>query len=184
MEMTLRQLQTGDAIDHRNFLDRVDMLSALGKPVLLSNFLRYHRLVSYLWRYTQKPIGLPLGVVRMRDVLDEKFYTDMPGVLMESLGQLFRNGVKLYAYPSQDRKTGKITTAANLEVAPHLRHLYAHLLENHFIEDIRNYNPAYLPVYSGDVLKKIQSGESDWEKSVPPPIAEVIKAKKLFGWRK
>src|SRR5215467_13604335 len=53
-EMTLRQLQTGDAIDHNDFLERTDMLSALGNPVLISNFLRYHRLVTYLWRYTQK----------------------------------------------------------------------------------------------------------------------------------
>ena len=47
-EMTLRQLQVGDAIDHQDFLDRVDTLGALGKPVLISNFLRYHRLVTYL----------------------------------------------------------------------------------------------------------------------------------------
>ena len=43
-EMTLRQLQIGDAIDHQDFLDRVDTLGALGKPVLISNFFRYHRL--------------------------------------------------------------------------------------------------------------------------------------------
>ena len=61
-EMTLRQLQVGDAIDHRDFLDRVDTLGALGKPVLISNFLRYHRLVTYLSRHTQKPIGLPIGL--------------------------------------------------------------------------------------------------------------------------
>jgi hypothetical protein len=181
--MTLRQLQTGDAIDHHDFLERVDMLSALGNPVLISNFLRYHRLVTYLWRYTQKAIGLPLGAVRVRDVLDEKFYTDLPGGLMESLGQLFRTGVKLYVYPSQDRKTGKLTTVQNLDIAPHLRHLYAHLVENHFLEDIRNYNPAALPVYSGDVLKKIQSGDAAWEQSVPPQIVEVIKTKRLFGWK-
>jgi hypothetical protein len=182
-EMTLRQLQTGDAINHNDFLERTDMLSALGNPVLISNFLRYHRLVTYLWRYTQKAIGLPLGAVRMRDVLDEKFYTDLPGGLMESLGQLFRTGVKLYVYPSQDRNTGKLSTLANLEVAPHLKHLYAHLVENHLIEDIRNYSAACLPIYSGDVLKKIQSGDASWEKAVPPPVAEVIKSKKLFGWK-
>ncbi len=92
MEMTLRQLQVGDAIDSRDFLDRVDMLGALGKPVLISNFLRYHRLLTYLWRYTQRPIGLPLGLVRLRDIMDEKFYTDLPGGVLESLGQLFSQG--------------------------------------------------------------------------------------------
>jgi hypothetical protein len=184
LEMTLRQLQVGDGIDHRDFLDRVDTLGALGRPVLISNFLRYHRLVSYLSRYTQKPIGLPLGVVRLRDVMDEKFYTNLPGGLMESLGQMFRKGVKMYVYPSLDRKTGKLTTVDNLEVAPHLRHLYAHLVENRHIETIRNYNAEGLSIYSGDVLKKIQSGDPSWEKLVPGPIGEVIRSKQLFGWKK
>jgi hypothetical protein len=182
-EMTLRQLQVGDAIDHRDFLDRVDTLGALGKPVLISNFLRYHRLVGYLARQTQKPIGLPIGLVRLRDVLDEKFYTDLPGGLMESLGQLFKNGAKLYVYPSLDKKTGRLTTIENLEVAPNLRHLYAHLVENKFIENITHYNADALKIYSGEVLAKIHSGDESLTKLIPPQIFEVIKAKKLFGWR-
>ena len=183
-EMTLRQLQVGDAIDHRDFLDRVDMLGALGQPVLISNFLRYHRLVGYLSRQTQRPIGLPLGLVRLRDIMDEKFYTDMPGGLMESLGQLFKNGARLYVYPSLDKKTGKLTTVQNLEVAPNLRHLYAHLVENRFVADIPNYNPDLLRIYSGDVLAKIRAGDEAVSRLIPPPIFEVIKAKKLFGWGK
>jgi hypothetical protein len=182
-EMTLRQLQVGDAIDHRDFLDRVDTLGALGKPVLISNFLRYHRLVNYLARQTDKPIALPIGLVRLRDVLDEKFYTDLPGGLMESLGQLFKNGAKLYVYPSLDKKTGQLITVENLEVAPHLRHLYAHLVENKFIENITNYNAGTLKIYSGEVLAKIHSGDESLSKLIPAPIFEVIKAKKLFGWQ-
>ena len=182
LEMTLRQLQVGDVIDYRDFLDRVDTLSALGTPVLISNFLRYHRLLTYLWRYTQKPIGLPLGLVRLRDIMDEKFYTDLPGGIMESLGQLFRKDVKLYIYPSLD-KNGNVTTVENMEVAPHLKHLYAHLVDNKYVEDIRNYNRDYLSIYSADVLKKIQSRDASWEKMVPAPVAQVIKAKKLFGWK-
>jgi len=181
-EMTLRQLQVGDAIDHRDFLDRVDMLGALDRPVLISNFLRYHRLVTYLSRHTQKPIGLPLGLVRLRDVLDEKFYTDLPGGLMESLGQLFKNGAKLYVYPSLDKKTGRLTTVENLEVAPHLRHLYAHLVENKFIQNIAGYHPDALKIYAGDLLAKIQAGDEDLSRFIPPPVFEAIKAKKLFGW--
>jgi hypothetical protein len=180
-EMTLRQLQVGDAIDHRDFIDRVDMLGALGKPVLISNFFRYHRLVGYLSRQTQRPIGLPLGLVRLRDVMDERFYTDMAGGLMESLGQLFKNGAKLYVYPSLDKKTGNLTTAENLQVAPNLRHLYAHLLENKFIESLEC-DPESLKVYSGDVLAKIQAGDESLARYIPSQIFEVIKSKRLFGW--
>jgi hypothetical protein len=181
MEMTLRQLQVGDTIDHRDFLDRVDTLSTLGRPVLISNYLRYHRLVMYLSRHTQKPIVLPLGIARLHDVLDEKYYTDLPGGLLESLGQLFKNGAKLYVYPSLDRQTGKLITVENFEVAPHLRHLYAHLVENHLVEDIREYNRECLSIYASDVLEKIKAGDAAWEESVPPPIVKVIKEKKLFG---
>jgi hypothetical protein len=181
-EMTLRQLQVGNAIDHRDFLDRVDTLSALGRPVLISNFFRYHRLVAYLARQTDKPIGLPIGLVRLRDVFDEKFYTDLPGGLMESLGQLFKNGAKMYVYPSLDRKTGKLTTIETMDVAPHLRHLYAHLVENKFIENINNYNRDNLSIYSGEVLDKIKAGDEALLRLIPPAIYEVIKAKKLFGW--
>ena len=182
-EMTLRQLQVGDAIDHRDFLDRVDTLSALGKPVLISNFFRYHRLVTYLARQTDRPIALPIGLVRLRDVLDEKFYTDLPGGLMESLGQLFKNGAKLYVYPSRDKKSGRLTTVENLEVAPNLRHLYSHLVENKFIENISNYDADALKIYSAEVLAKIHSGDEALAQIIPPRIFEVIKAKKLFGWR-
>ncbi len=182
LEMTLRQLKVGNEINHRDFLDRVDMLSALGHPVLISNFLRYHRLVAYLSRYTQKPIGLPLGAVRLRDVLDEKTYSDMPGGILQGLGQMFRRGVKVYVYPTLEAGGGVATTTA-LQLAPHLRHLYAHLLENHLIEDLTEYSPEFLATSSGRVLEQIQSGDATWERQVPAPLASVIREKRLFGYR-
>ena len=183
MEMTLRHLLVGEHLDPRDFLDRVDTLSALGKTVLISNFRRYHRLVGYLSRYTGKMVGLPLGVTRLHDVLDEKFYTDLPGGLLESLGMLFKNAEKLYVYPALDRRTGRVITMENLEVPPNLRHLYAHLVENGCIAGIRDFNADYLAIYPRDVLNQIQSGDAAWERLVPLPIVEVIKGKRLFGYR-
>ena len=181
LEMTLKQLQVGDVIDHGDFLDRVDTLRTLNRPVLISNFRRYHRLVQFLSRHTSKMIGLPLGLVRLRDVLDEKNYTDLGGGLMESLGQLFRAGVKLYVYPWLNRETGQVITLDNYQPPEPIKHLYAHLLANGFLEPIRTFNPDYLAVSSGGVIDKLQKGDATWEKQVPAPIAELIKAKKLFG---
>jgi len=85
--------------------------------------------------------------------------------------------------PSTDKpNTGKLTTIENLEVAPHLRHLYAHLVENKFIVDITRFNAGSLKIYSGEVLAKIHSGDESLAKLIPPQIFEVIKAKNLFGW--
>jgi len=181
MEMTLKQLQVGEVIDHGDFLDRVDTLRTLGRPVLISNYRRYHRLVQFLSTYTTKSIGLPLGLNRLKDVLDEKNYEDLGGGLMESLGQLFRKGVKHYVYPYLNRETGKVMTLDTFQPAPHLTHLYAHLVTNGFITEIKNYNADHLAVSSSWVLEKLQTGDREWEKQVPPPIAELIRGKKLFG---
>jgi len=183
LEMTLRHLQVGATIDHQDFLDRVDTLSALGKPVLISNFRRYHRLVQYLSRHTDKMIGLPLGMARLRDILDERYYTDLEGGLMESLGSLFRSGVRLYVYPWLEKKAGNTVTLDTLLVAPNLTHLFAHLKTNRLVQDVKGYNPEFLAISAGEALRRIQAGDPSWEQMVPSPIAAVIKSKQLFDWK-
>jgi hypothetical protein len=183
MEMTLRHLTTGDAIDHHDFLQRADMLRALGRNVFISNFRRLHRLAAYLGRYTNRPIGLALGAPRLAEVFDESFYNENEGGLLGGLGQLFKNPARLYVYPSLNFATGQIVTVENFPVAQHLRHLYAHLTENRFIQGLANVNSNLLRIRSRDVLDKIEAGDVSWEKLVPPVIAEVIKREKLFGWR-
>jgi hypothetical protein len=182
MEMTLRQLTTGDAIEPKDFLDRADTLTPLGKTVLVSNFRRFHRLAAYLSRYTNRPIGLTMGASKLNEIFDPKYYNDAEGGLMGGLGQLFKNPGRLYIYPILNFKTNQNLTAENFKIAPQLKHLYAHLLENRLIQDIPNFNPDYLRIRSADLLDKIKAGDASWEKSVPPKIVEVIKAKRLFGW--
>jgi hypothetical protein len=183
MEMTLRNLLSDGGVDHKDFLARVDVLRALGKTVLISNYARYYKLVAYLSRYTQKSIGIALGIPSLKEIFDEKFYTDLEGGLLESLGRLFKNSVKLYVYPWRDPVTGKVSTAENLLVAPHLRNLYTYLIENHCVETIHKHNVEYLPIFSRDVLARIQTYDPSWETMVPPPIVEIIKRDKLFGYR-
>jgi hypothetical protein len=183
MEMTLRHLTTDNEIDEENFLQRADTLGALGKTVLVSNFRRFHRLASYLSRYTKRPIGLALGASKLAEILDESFYNESEGGLLGGLGQIFKNPARLYVYPHLNLETGQTLTADTFPVPPHLKHLYAHLLENRFIQGIRNFNASLLPIRSRDVLVKIQSGDATWEQLVPPAIVEVIKRNGLFGYR-
>jgi hypothetical protein len=183
MEMTLRQLTRGDRIDEVDFLNRADMLSALGKTVLISNFRRFHRLAAYLSRYTQRPIGLAMGASKLAEIFDERFYNESEGGLLGGLGQLFKNPGRLYVCPHLDLATGRQLTVENFPVPPHLKHLYAHLLENRFIQSLRNFNSALLPIRSQDLLDKIQAGDASWEPLVPPPIVEIIKRDGLFGYR-
>jgi hypothetical protein len=182
-EMTLMNLADAGEINHRDFLDRVDILGALGKGVLISNYGAYFRLAGYLFRYTRKNVGLVMGVPSLREIFEEKYYADLEGGILESFGRLFKNDLKLYVYPLRDAATGSIITARNLRVAPHLQHLYNYLLENNYIQPIRDYRPEYLTIFSRDVLNLIKSGNLAFEKMVPAEVAKIIKERQLLGYK-
>jgi hypothetical protein len=183
MEMTLRHLTTGAVIEETDFLNRADTLSALGRTVLISNFRRVHRLASYLSRYTKRPIGLAIGASKLAEIFDETFYNESEGGMLGGLGQLFKNPARLYVYPGINAETGQVVTVENFPIAPHLRHLYAHLVENRLIQGISNFNKELLPIRRLDVLAKIQSGDPSWEKLVPQQIVDLIKRDGLFGYK-
>lgn len=182
MEMTLRQLTTGEAIDHADFLQRADLLCALGQTVLISNFRRFHRLTAYLSRYTSRPLGLAIGASKLSEIFNESLYNDAEGGLLGGLGQLFKNDTRLYVYPSYHFASGRTSTVENFVIPGRLRHIYQHFRENEDIQDVNPSNPDFLRIRSQDVLDKITARDAAWEKLVPPPIVEVIKAKKLFGY--
>lgn len=182
LEMTLKNLSDGAEINHRDFLDRVDILGSLGYPVLISNFAEYHRLAAYLFRYTSKMIGLVMGVPTLKALFDESYYTDLGGGILESFGRLFKNDLKLYIYPLKDEKTDALISGTNLRVASHLRHLHAYLVENRLIESLREYDERCLSIFSRSVLQKIQSGDPSWEEDVPPSIAQTIRERMLLGY--
>jgi len=181
MEMTLRHLTTGDVIEEIDFLHRARTLGALGKTVLISNFRRFHRLASYLARYTDRPLGLALGASKLAEIFDESFYNESEGGLLGGLGHLFKNPARLYVYPSLDPKTGDTITARTFPVRPHLKHLYSYLLENRFIQDVPHHDRDLLSMRSREVLKQIQSGDPAWQQRVPPLIVDLIRQEKLFG---
>jgi hypothetical protein len=184
MEMTLRHLTTGEIIDSADFLERVETLRALGQTVLVSNFRRFHRLASYLSRYTKRPLGIALGASNLKEIFDESFYNESEGGLLGGLGQLFKNPARLYIYPHLELDSGQLVTTENYAVAPHLKHLYEHLLENRYIQGIRKFDPQLVRIRRRDVLSAMQTGDTSWETMVPPQIVEVIKKGGLFGYGK
>lgn len=183
MEMTLNNLMDvgkGGGVDHEDFLNRVDTLAALGLPVLISNYDAYFRLAAYLFQYTKKMIGLALGLPSLKEVFSERYYGDLEGGILESIGRLFRNDLKMYVHPYKDPTTGAVVTAGNLVVAPNLRHLYSYLLDNQYIDGLRDYDESLLSISSDEVLAKLKSGDPSWEEAVPPQVAALIKERKFF----
>jgi hypothetical protein len=209
MEITMHNLLASGNIDHKDFLARVDILGALGNNVLISNYLEFYRLTSYFRRYTKEMIGVAMGINNVLEIFNEKYYEDLDGGILESFGRLFKNATKLYIYPMRksaydrycktpdascppaaaERISRPLATevwinGTNLQVVLNLRNLYAHLLENHFLEPIVGFDPSIMDIFSRDVLAKIQRNEPGWEKMVPGPVASIVKERSLFGYKK
>jgi hypothetical protein len=184
MEMTLENLLAGGQLDHADFLARVDILGALGRTVLISKFREYYRLAGYLFRYTNSSIGLVMGVPSLIEIFNEKYYAKLEGGILEALGRMFKDGLKLYVYPMFDEASGKIITATQIKVAPNLRSLFHYLIDNQYLQEITEYHPEYLRIHPSDVLAKLQSGDSSWERMVPPEVVHIIKKCQFFGYRR
>src|SRR5437867_2156695 len=184
MEMTLEHLLAGGQLDHPDFLARVDILGALGRTVLISRFGEYYRLAGHLFRYTNKPIGLVMGVPSLIQIFNEKYYTKLEGGIFEVIVRMCKGGLKLYVYPMIDEASGKIITATQIEVAPNLRSLFQYLIDNQYVQEIGDYHPEYLRIHPPDVLTKLQSGDSNWEQVVPPEVVHLIKKREFFGYRR
>lgn len=179
-EMTLKNLVNGQEVDVNDYLCRADLLCAMGRHVLISNYGEYYRLAQYLSRYTSKPVALAMSTLSVSEIFYEKYYEHLPGGILESFGRLFKNDLCLYVSPALDPQTNTIINLENLEVPKHLKHLYQYLLENRYLRPLNSVNPEYLTIYSHDILAQIQSGQPDWEDKVPAKVAQLIKDNKLF----
>jgi hypothetical protein len=177
--MTLENLAGESDINAEDFLQRVEILCALGKNVMISNFGEFYRLAHYLFKQTSKPVAIALGIPNLRRIFQESYYENLEGGILESFGRMFRNDMRLYVCPMIEAD-GAVTSAQNLKVEKHLQHLYSHLLENGFLRDLTTISHEHLCIKADAVLQKIRAGDDGWQAMVPPAVVDIINARGLF----
>ena len=91
--------------------------------------------------------------------------------------------MKMYVYPTRDPVTGEIQSLDEAPLQSPWHHLRDMLLEIGRIVPIRGYDESLLSIRTPDVLGRIEAQDSSWEDMVPATVAEIIKAKNLFGWQ-
>lgn len=182
-ELTLKDLSAEGKIEEKDFLDRVDIIGSLGYTVMISNYQKYYKLISYLSDSVRnRKLGVILGVENVKQIFNDKYYDRLKGRLLEAFGILFGRNVKLYVYPSLKEDQKSLSTIKNIELEEEsLYHLMRYLEDNGKIEEIQCSNSDILNIYSNVVVQMIRDGEKEWEYMVPSVVAKIIKAKGLFG---
>lgn len=181
MELSMNCLTADGEVNLDDFISRAEVLEATGYTVMISDYFEYYRLAQYLFRNTQRPIGIAMGLDRLKDLFSEKYYQKLDGGILESFGKLFRNDLKLFVYPRK-LASGKVETVHDLEFSPTLSKLYDYLVSRDCIVDLDNINPAYLDIHSPQVLEQIACDDPGWCSQVPAEVATAIRTKGLFGY--
>lgn len=179
-EITLNNLLALGEVDEQDFLDRAELLCALGHTVMISNFKEYFKAVDYIWSYSQEKIALTIGMPSLTEIFDSKHYNELSGGLFEGLGRLFKHGLEIYVYPMLDENE-KVITSKNVRLNDEsLKPIYQYFKEEGQIIDIENFETQNLKIFSHKVLKKLQNNDDSWQNDVPETVDQIIKEKKLF----
>ncbi|WP_025743818.1 hypothetical protein [Aquimarina pacifica] len=181
-EITLSNLRAEGEIDEADFMARARLLCSLGQTVMISNYKEYYRVVEYFSNYTKERMAMAMGINNLIDVFDEKYYRHLSGGILEAFGKLFFKDLKVYLYPLKNHTTGEITTSDTLKVHPRMKELYKFFKYNGKLQDIKDYDPTIMDIFSREVLQKIQDGDDGWENQLPELIPEMIKENNFFGY--
>ena len=181
-EITLNNLLADGKLDEQDFLDRADILCSIGQTVLISNYQEYYRLVDYFAGFTKKRIGLIMGIPSLQEIFDEKYYEHLTGGILEAMGRLFSKSLVIYAYPFRGETS--INTVSDIVVNDLFRNIFDYLKQARRVRDIEDFDPDILSIWSREVLRKIRTGETGWEESLPTYVDKIIKEKGLFGYPK
>jgi hypothetical protein len=184
-EMTLLNLCDRDGetlerdVDIEDYLHRAEILSALGKNVLISSFGEFYKLSQYLFAQTNRPVAIALGVPNLINIFEERYYQNLEGGILEAFGKLFRNNIRLYVSPMLTADKDYLSLE-NVPIPKHLMHLYMHLKENGYLHHLGSVEQSLLDIRSDDVLEKIRCGDPDWQNYVPPIVFDIISRQRLF----
>ncbi|NCZ97000.1 TonB-dependent receptor, partial [bacterium] len=182
-EITMRNLVRSRKAGIEDFLDRVDCMGALKRTVMVTNIFRFHRLSQYLTQRTKGSVGFVIGVPLLSKMLEEQFYSDLPGGILEAMGRLFLPGVKLLVHPGYDPANGAFVTGHTLTVPEPTREVYKFLVRTGRIVDLGGTEKDLPQCSSSEILRNIRSGKKGWEQNVPAPVANLIRRRRLLGYR-
>ena len=183
-EITLENLTRDHELDEKDYLDRADMLCALGHKVIISNCTNHQGLIDYLKDYKIQRLGLVIGAIELQEIFEKKYEENKDGRLLVAFGELFTQNIKVYVYPAKYKTQGGLLTVDTMQVPEGIKFLYYHLKEQQQIVAVEGFNESLLDIIPSEILKDLRTvGNSTWESALPDDLVEIIKDKKAFGYQ-
>ncbi len=174
-EISMNNVLRDGVVDHADFIDRADALQALRQTVLISRSAEFHRIATYLSRYTVEPIAIILSIGLLNELFKPKWSVNLAGGILESFGRLFKHRVQLFVYPWYNSKHMELVTAENFKAPENWQLFYQHLIQNKRILPIDAGDPRLLAMTGRKILKLIEAGGTEWEPWVPQQTHQLVR---------
>jgi hypothetical protein len=178
-EISMSQLVSDKNIDNQDFLARVTLANSLGMHVLLSDYVRYFSLSSWLRRHTNQSIAILIKSIDLPYIFNHDLYHALEGGTLEGLGKLFHSGTKVLVYPAFEE--GRLMSLSNAPKPDSLKHIVAQLMEDNKLIPIECFSKDVVGISARETMKMIVAGESGWEENLLPETIEIMKKNNLYG---
>ncbi|MFB6318681.1 hypothetical protein [Saccharicrinis sp. FJH54] len=182
-EISLNYLIQDANLDEKDFLHRVDLLNIMGQSVMVSKFNRFFQLVDYFGQFKMIKLRIVVGLPTFEKILDSTYYQDLRGGLLEAMGALFQENVKMYLYPSLDHKTGEVIYPEDIEFTEENNLLWKYLNATRKILILRDISPEHLGITTEHVTRLIETGDEKLCEYIPEEVMEHIAKHHLFGYK-
>ena len=178
-EITMAQLNHKDKeLDRKDFIDRVDCLSKLGVPVLISDFVHYYELKEYIRQLSHQPLAMVIGGNQLDYFFEDSNHNGIDGGLFESAARLFDLKTCIYVYPYKTKEV--CTTTRSFFPNEKIIDLYTFILKNNKLKDLADCDEVNVSQLASEVREMLMSGNPEWEKLVPSKVVAHIKKHHLF----
>lgn len=178
-EITFNCYQGKKELGIKDFLNRTEILSALGYPVLVTNFQYHHEFISFINNFVKlNSLNLVLGIDNLQRAI-----THDHGKSEEKILQLMQSMVsgqnRILCFPELN-DTGKLNTLNDLSVENEIHMLLSFLRETGRLEDILNVDKVVLGIRSNKVIDMLIAGNEDWKEMVPEVLQNILEEKRLL----
>lgn len=172
MEFTLNNRLKNTQLTVEDAFRKVEMITSLGRPLLVTNYALFYQLKEYLRTITDRPLGIIIGAIHLEKIFDEKFYYDLQGGILEGMGKLFDQLTRLYIYPHKTQQICLLTKS--FRPGANMQHLYTHLTQNKSLQDIAGCDEIEEFIHSDDILKMMKNNDQRWKKLIPSSVQKIF----------